>query len=482
MKLRFDPQDNEGFLAAIQKIPGYPPGEEIAVRRMLFESGAIFKLPETLDEIEVRWGQPILVVMDTTAMLRGPESLKPRVVKILQDAGWVVRPLILQPDRTGQVHTEMPRIQAVKSRLAKGVAAISVGSGTVTDITKHACYLFEQETGIHIPYLAYQTANSVSAYTSNMTPVFVEGVKRTMLSRYPDALVCDLETLRDAPHAMTVAGVGDLLSMYIATADWYLALRLGMDPSYTEFPLELLGPLDDIVMTWADDIRHPSLEGMAMLAKLIALVGLALSVFHTTTPLSGYEHVMSHTLDMLNEQRDQPFALHGSQAALTLLLLAPVYKEFIRRFEPTAVRIESCYPPAEQMESSIRQAFLQVDPSGKAGAECWADYQVKLEKWHTQREKLGEFLGDWGKIKQTLANLTRQPEKIASILKAVGSPMGFDELKPPMDQEAVRFAFLNAPLIRRRLTLGDLLIFFGWDREAIFDQAWEECRSLSAPL
>lgn len=87
MKLRFDPQDNEGFLAAIQKIPGYPPGEEIAVRRMLFELGAIFKLPETLDEIEVRWGQPILVVMDTTAMLRGPESLKPRVVKILQDAG-----------------------------------------------------------------------------------------------------------------------------------------------------------------------------------------------------------------------------------------------------------------------------------------------------------------------------------------------------------------------------------------------------------
>jgi glycerol-1-phosphate dehydrogenase [NAD(P)+] len=132
------------------------------------------------------------------------------------------------------------------------------------------------------------------------------------------------------------------------------------------------------------------------------------------------------------------------------------------------------------MERRIRQAFLQVDTSGKAGAECWADYQIKLEKWNDQREKLGDFLCDWAEIKPILVGLTRPPKKIAAILKAVGSPLRFDELKPPVDQEAVRFAFLNAPLIRRRLTLGDLLIFFGSDREALFDKVWEEYRSLIA--
>jgi glycerol dehydrogenase-like iron-containing ADH family enzyme len=37
--------------------------------------------------------------------------------------------------------------------------------------------------------------------------------------RYPDALVCDLETLRDAPYAMTAAGVGDLLVAGVSFAD-----------------------------------------------------------------------------------------------------------------------------------------------------------------------------------------------------------------------------------------------------------------------
>ena len=145
--------------------------------------------------------------------------------------------------------------------------------------------------------MVYQTANSVSAYTSNMAPVFVDGVKRTMPSRYPDVLVCDLETLRDAPAEMTAAGVGDLLAAFSSYADWWLAYRLGMDPTYTEFAQTLMGPLDEIFLARP---RHSarSLDGMAVLAKLIALGGLAMSLSHATAPLSGFEHVMSHVLDL----------------------------------------------------------------------------------------------------------------------------------------------------------------------------------------
>ena len=41
-----------------------------------------------------------------------------------------------------------------------------------------------------------------------MAPTFVDE-SRAPASRYPDVLVCDLETLRDAP-SHDVAGVGDL--------------------------------------------------------------------------------------------------------------------------------------------------------------------------------------------------------------------------------------------------------------------------------
>jgi glycerol-1-phosphate dehydrogenase [NAD(P)+] len=481
MNLRYDPADNETFWADIQRIPGFPGRGLIEpLPTMVFESGALFRLTEILIASRARKEQPLLVVMDSTPMQRGSESLKPLVLKILQQAGWQARVLLLEPDSSGQVHTTLNRIQGVQSRLEPDVAALSIGSGTVTDIVKHACYLYEQQDGIHIPFVAYPTANSVSAYTSNMTPLFVKGVKRTVESRLPDGLVYDLETLQGAPREMTLAGVGDLLALYTGAADWYLAYRLGMDDTYNRFPLELLGPLDDILTWYAADIRDLTLNGMAILAKLISLVGLGLSFFHATTPLSGYEHVISHTLDLINQQQRLPLALHGNQVALAVILLSAAYRIFLEEFDPAAVDIDLCYPDLETMQPYVAQIFQAIDPSGIVGAECWSDYHIKLEKWQANQLKLSYFIADWEEIKTDLLELTRPPELIVEILRAAGSPLWFDELKPPLGIEQVKFAFLNSPFIRQRLTLGDLLFFLDWDREALWQRIWDEGQALAA--
>jgi len=480
MILQYDPADNEKFWEAIRHIPGYPASEQgIPVQVMIFESDALFRLPQVLGVIGVNRKQPVLAVMDKTPMQRGADSLKPMLLKVLREAGWEVSALELEPDHTGQVHTDMTHIQTVKDKLGEGIATISVGSGTVTDITKHACHLYEQETSVRIPYVAYQTANSVSAYTSNMAPTFIDGVKRTLDSRYPDALVCDLETLADAPREMTAAGVGDLLAMYIAYPDWYLAFRLGMDSSYNGFPWQLMGPVDELCEYYAADIREATPAGMAILAKLISLVGLALSLSHNTTPLSGYEHVMSHTMDMLNESRGNPLGLHGSQVALATVLLSSVYQIFLAEFDPAIVSPDRCFPEEAATEDHVLRTFHPVDPSGKAGEECWSDYRIKLEKWRARRNDLESFLKDWGTVRAEIQALTRPPERLVEILRASGAPLRFAELIPPVGEAEVKFAFLNAPLIRKRLTFGDLLIFLSWERESLFQRAWQESWRLS---
>jgi glycerol-1-phosphate dehydrogenase [NAD(P)+] len=108
-----------------------------------------------------------------------------------------------------------------------------------------------------------------------MAPVFVEGVKRTLPSRYPDALICDLETVRDAPYSMTAAGVGDLLAAFVSLADWRLAAGMGMAPEFTTLPDELMRDLEPALQEGAFQIRERTPEGMCRLAKLIALAGLA---------------------------------------------------------------------------------------------------------------------------------------------------------------------------------------------------------------
>jgi glycerol-1-phosphate dehydrogenase [NAD(P)+] len=468
MNLPYDPGDGAAFWDAIRQLPGYPAGAEVRLQEMIFASDALLRLPALLRRFDDDALRPTLVVADATPMRRGADDLKPLLVSILRQAERSTELFTLTPEHGDEVHTTMAQIAAVQARLAPGMVVVAVGSGSVADIAKHACFQFEGAQRGRVPLALYQTANSVSAFTSNMAPVFIDGVKRTIPSRYPDALVCDLETLRDAPYAMTAAGVGDLLAAFVSLPDWYLAHRLGLDPSYNTLPQALIGPLDDILLAAAPAIRGRSLEGMATLAKLIALGGLAMSLAGATTPLSGFEHVISHVLDLLAECSGRPLAHHGAQVAVATRAAALSYQRLLTAFDPQAVEVARCYPDDAVMQRQIEHAFLAVDPSGKAGAECWADYRIKLSAWRAHKPEFTAFLRDWPQVRHELQRLARPPEQIATIMRAVGLPETFAALEPPIPVEDARFAFLHAALMRRRFTIGDLLLFIGWDREALW--------------
>jgi glycerol-1-phosphate dehydrogenase [NAD(P)+] len=474
-KLPYDPADGEKFWEEIRKLPGFPMDETMPIKHMVFESGALFKTTEILRSVGADSDKALVVVMDETPMRRDGGDLKSQALDTLRKDGWQVRVCGMMPDESGQVHTDMPHIRLVQKSLSPGCAVLSIGSGVVTDIAKHGCFLYQQETGAKVPFVVYQTANSVSAFTSNMSPTFVDGVKRTLDSRYPDALICDLETLRDAPLEMTVGGVGDMLAVFVSFPDWYLAQRLGMDSTYSELAKNLVGPLDELLLEHAEGIRSGIMESAAILAKIIALGGLAMSLSHATTPMSGFEHVMSHVLDLQAEIEHAPLAVHGSQVALATLAGAEMYRRFLADFNPLALDLDECYPTMDSMKGRIENSFAVIDPSGKAGAECWADYSQKLEKWRAHRMDFETVLKDWDSVRVLLEAEMRPPETIRQILQAVGAPTRWSQLTPPIDEKGARYAFMHASLMRKRLTLGDLLIFTGWDRELLWSSIWKDC-------
>jgi len=474
--LKFDPGREDAFWADIERLPGYPRGEEIRLRRMLFAEDAVHRLPEVLRSVEALEQDPLQVVMDGVPMRRGLEDLKPLVQSILQASGWAVEAIIVEPDASGHVHTDLEQIGRVQARLVPGCAVVAVGSGTITDIAKHACHQFEQAAGESIPFVAYQTANSVSAYTSNMAPIFVRGVKRTQPSRYPDALVCDLETLRDAPFTMTAAGVGDLLAAGVSFADWYLAFRLGMDDSYTPLAETLMGSLGEDMLDLAPAVRRMDLEAMGTLARWIALAGLAMSLAHATTPLSGFEHVVSHVLDMQADSTGRSLATHGAQVALASALASSAYAILLGEFDPSTIDPARCFPDDATMHRRILTAFSAIDPTGQAAEECWSDYSHKLQAWRAHRDEIRRQWAAWPELRAALQARAWPASRLWAILRAVGLPQNFGALTPPVHTSEARYAFLNANLIRRRFTLGDLLQFSGWDTEALWEQATCEMR------
>lgn len=138
-QLRFDPGAREAFWQAIRPLEGYPQQEDVRLRWMVFESGAVWHLPDYLMQAGADPARPLLVVMDKTRMQRAGEDLKPLVLRTVRQAGWSPEIVIASPDGTGQVHTDWMQIDRVRSRLKAGCAVLSVGSGTITDIAKHAC-------------------------------------------------------------------------------------------------------------------------------------------------------------------------------------------------------------------------------------------------------------------------------------------------------------------------------------------------------
>lgn len=478
--LPYDPAAGAKFWTAIRRIKGYPendPGRLIGP--MLFEPGALFKLPRVLHQLGAFPAQPLLVVMDSTPMRRGRELLKPLLLRMLQKAGWNPEPLVLESDPGWHVRTDTKQIGAVEARLQQKASVVSVGSGCVTDIVKQACYNFEKKTGHHQTYVACPTANSMGAYTSNVATVYVRGVKRSLPSRLPDALIYDLETLRDAPYEMTIAGAGDMLACFVSFSDWLIAYSLGMDPSYSEFQHVLMGAIEEVFLEHADQIREGVLEGVSLQARFMAAAGVGVSLLNASTPLSGYEHIISHLIDQQAEFSNRIPAFHGIQVVLSTLLVSEAYRYFLDNFKPSEVDLDHCYPAADSMKRRIELSFTAMDPSGEAAAECWDEYRMKLAAWHANRHAFERFITDWPEIRSRIEQYLRPPELIARILTNLGSPLGFDELEPQVEDEQVRFAFLNAPLIRRRLTLGDLFIFLDWDREALWEHVWQESKAVA---
>ena len=122
------------------------------------------------------------------------------------------------------------------------------------------------------------------------------------------------------------------------------------------------------------------------------------------------------------------------------------------------------------MRARVESSFRTLDPQGRIAAECWSDYKLKLEAWHAHRVDFEEALRDWSSIRSQLRALVKPPQLASRILHAVSSPARFADLTPPPTEAEVRFAFMSAPLIRHRFTLGDLFVFLNWDQETLWAQ------------
>lgn len=469
----WNPVDIEDFYSKAEASAGTAlPIPELAIVHC--GADAINKVTHVITQLELSTNAPVLIVQDATPMRRAGDDLKAIVRAAIEASGRRTEVSILVPD-TGltKLITSFSVIKRVKEAIEPGQTVIALGSGCITDIVKHACFELGETNGGNIPLIAVQTANSVCAFTSRMSVLTINGVKRTVPSRMADALIMDTQVLQDAPPLYRTGGLGDVAVAAVSFADLRLAEQLGMG-RWNQLAYETSSDIRDILLAGDASIGDDGPVGQEVAGKLLTVAGLALTLCGDTAPLSGYEHVTSHMLDMAAKANGRSVANHGHQCALAAVLSLLLYKHVIARFDKKVVQIGACYPDIEKVHERIDDVFSQIDPSGAAAKECARDYDQKLAKWSDNRATFKTFLGNWLAMKEELEKYLMEPAQFVDLLRKIGHPLRFEDMEIPLSRTEVRWAFQNAHLMRKRFTIGDLADLSGQFGDDVCDLIFAE--------
>ncbi len=401
------------------------------------------------------------LIMDRTPMHRNGVLIKPQMVSALRARLGDLKVIELgQPD--DPPHADFHLVSELSGQLKAGSLMITIGSGTITDLAKHAMFLIEKEGGARFEHICCPTACTVTAFTASMTVLTMDGVKRTMRSRSPDRVLVDLAMIRDAPVELTRAGVGDLLARCTAYGDWYLGDLFGVDESFNTVPFDLMFNAERRLLEQAEAIGRRDLGGLDALADALMLAGIGMSIVDQTTPISGWEHVMSHYLDLRAMAAHRPVGLHGAQVGAATLIAAKAFEEIISAGTSFWDRPAPTFDMS-QARRQIEEHFRPLDRTGGMIEELWREYGVKAQRIAGAMKNWPRVVQAWkdGTALRQLQQYVRPASVVAGALTQAQAVTNLVESSGTTDPEPARSAVLCGHLVRNRFTLGDILSLFG---------------------
>lgn len=347
---------------------------------------------------------------------------------------------------TPTLRPDLAHVARIKAELGPDTLPIAVGSGTLNDLTKRAA--FEAE----LPYIVVATAPSMDGYTASGAALVANGVKQTFECPAPEAVIADIEILRDAPDSMIASGYGDLVGKVTAGADWILADALGIEPIMPDVWAMVQGPLRGMI---ANPERFFQKDDAAIeqLFQGLVITGLAIQAAGTTRTASGSEHQFSHLWEMRGLEYEGEVVSHGKKVALGTIISETLYDQlFASPVESMDVEAAvASWPTWDEMEHTIRSTHDHPMLVQKALEECGAKYISPEEL----RGRLTRLRDAWPDLKPRLQEQLLPLDELRAMLLEGQCPTEAGDIG--LTREQLRESYLAAGQIRRRYTVFDIV-------------------------
>jgi glycerol-1-phosphate dehydrogenase [NAD(P)+] len=396
--------------------------------------------------------EPAVIVADQ----RTHEAAGMDVWKSFRRAGIAcAETLLFGPD----VYAEHSFVDALQSALAASRAIpVSVGSGTINDLTKLAAHRLGR------PYMVVATAASMDGYTAYGASITYRRSKQTFDCPAPRAVLADLDVIARAPAEMNASGYADLLAKGVAGADWVLADAAGAEPINPA----VWATVQNFLPSWIDapdGIARAEPETLRRLVVGLMMSGFAMQAARSSRPASGADHQFSHLWDMQHHTHNGAAPSHGFKVGIGTLASLALYEVLLRR-DLDRLDIDAAvaaWPSWEHVEARIADLLGSGELAEKAKEETQAKHPT-ADALRTQLQRLRE---GWPTLRERLIHHLLPFRNACAMLCEAGCPNQPEQIG--ISRQRLRQSYEQAYYIRRRFTILDFVMRLG-----VFDAALDE--------
>jgi len=322
---------------------------------------------------------------------------------------------------------------------------LAVGGGVIND----TCKILSAVKGVPDIYIA--TAPSMDGFASATSSMERSGLKISLASRCPDAVIGDAAILASAPVEMIRSGIGDMVAKYVSLVEWQIA-HLLVDEYYCPVVADMVREALDVCVQEAEAAVAGDHDAVCRLTEGLILSGMAMNFAGLSRPASGMEHYIAHILDMQALEFGTSVSFHGIMCGIGTLITLHAYEK-LRNMVPDKEKAlaKAAAFREEEWATRLRKQL------GK-GAQVMIAGEKKEGKYDAEKHKvrLERIIAVYPQLLALMETLPAAAE-VQAFFEKIGHPTSGRQVDIP--EETMREAFVSAKDIRDKYVLGRLL----WD-------------------
>lgn len=403
------------------------------IKEIQISSNALYDVPDILNSLGIKYC--VLIVCDKNTYKAAGSLLR----DILIDKNFDV--LLCMLNREGNLVPDERAVGEVLTSLENKVEMmIAVGSGTINDIVKFV------SSKTKIPYGIVATAPSMDGYASSVSPLIVNGFKRTYDATYPLFIVGDTKVLKDAPYDMITSGFGDIIGKFTSLADWYISSIITKEDYSKEIAEDTRKSLNECIEV-SKNLKSKDEKAIKKLMGALILSGLSMLKFGNSRPASGAEHHLSHFIEMKELSNGEIRHSHGAKVGIMTKIVVKLYNTVFSFDKDDIIKMmkERKYETREEFERRIRENF------GPMSDEVFKDIDHYYINEKLRKARQERILKNWDTMKKWVSENVPSSNYIDELLNDVEAPSDISYLG--LQKSHLKNILLNAKEMRKRYTI-----------------------------